>query len=148
MSRVTYKPASRRPGGIAQAVRAVTRDFAEKAKELVAQPTSTWKHQIDFAIDDVSNGDDLTLNVHAVGDNARIYRYVDEGTSVRHAQMTAKFVPKTRVGSLAAGPGAGGLKQVSKQIVKPGIQARGFSGLVADELRPEFTKAIRKAIGG
>ena len=147
MKRMTYKPSSR-PKDLPQRLRAKAIEYAEKAKALAALPTETWDDEIEFAIDDVSDGTNLVFNVHADGENARIYRYVDEGTSVRHAVMTRDFAPKTSVRSLASSRGRGGLAYVDKRVSAPGIQARRFSLVVAETLRSEFSAEIKAILQG
>ena len=148
MKRMTYKPSSR-PKDLPQKLRAKAIEYAEKAKALAALPTETWDDEIEFAIDDVSDGTNLVFNVHASGENARIYRYVDEGTKTpRHAVMTRDFAPKTSVRSLASSRGRGGLAYVNKRISKPGIQARRFSLVVAETLQPEFSAEIKAILQG
>jgi hypothetical protein len=105
--------------------------------------TSTWNHQPDFDVTYLWNGDNLEITVFTQDD---IFRYIDEGTSIRYATMTPDFVPKTTPGSLNSGNGAGGLAYVSRQRPRPGIQARKISELITHNREIKFGQNLDRAV--
>lgn len=133
------------PSSLPEKLRALAHDFARQAQSLALEPTGTWAHTIDFAIDEINEGGNLILNVHATGKNEDIYRAVDEGTEKRYNVMTKNFVPKTSVRSLKSTTGRGGFAYLSV-IALPGIQAREFSAVVAETLQEPFSKAVGKIL--
>ena len=79
-------------------------------------------------------------------DDGKIYGYLDKGTEVRYAQLSADWESKTSVGSFNSGKGAGNVLFIDTNNPKPGIEARGWSDLVVDEELPKFTRNTQKAL--
>ena len=67
-----------------------------------------------------------------------IFRYVDEGTSRRKALLSRDWISKTSPGSTAVGEGAGSVVKVSDDFDFPGIEKRGFTDIIYDEVAPLF----------
>lgn len=139
---------------------AFRREFATQAERIapkihadMKKPTMTWVPPVEFeeqvfvgtraATEADKSGAGIAILV-TTEDNR--YRFVDEGTKVRYATMTKNFIPKTRVKSLKAYKGRGGLLFVNKKKPKPGIKARGFTKIVQRKWRPEFTELMREAM--
>lgn len=125
-------------------VNTVAKQFSVDAKKELLQPTSTWDHSVFFKQKIVTTRSKVTVSVFTE-DN--IYRFLDEGTRVRYATMTPNFSPKTRVRSLKASVGSGGLLYVSRLKPHRGIKARQFVILVKEsqekKLVPLFNNALR-----
>jgi hypothetical protein len=61
--------------------------------------------------------------------------------------MTPDFMPKSRVGSLTANKGRGGVMfGPSKRINRPGIKARNFDKTIATRWRKQFPEHMQRAI--
>ena len=85
-------------------------DLADEAKEQFEKTVATWDDAPEFIIRKNKENRSVTAN----GKAARIYDYVDNGTSVRHALMSPDFKAKTRGGVIGSGPGRGGVVFVSR----------------------------------
>ena len=72
--------------------------------------------------------------------------WLDQGTKVRYATMTPKFVPKTRGGQLNSWKGRGGMLFVNKKRPRPGIKARHFIEALAKKWKQPFADHIAKAV--
>lgn len=128
-------------------LRKVLKDVAKLAKKRMLQPTSTWKHSVDFNVSEpaVVAGD---LKTEVITHDPPYY-FLDEGTKTpRHAAMTEDFSPKTSVRSFKASAGSGGLLFVHRKIQKPGIEARKWTEMTALEYGPILQSAIDQAIAG
>ena len=78
---------------------------------------------------------------------AKVWQYVNKGTSVRHAVMSKGFIPKTRTGQLNSWKGKGKMVFVSKKIKLPGIKARKWDKALSDKWRDKYAAAMQKAMG-
>jgi hypothetical protein len=105
--------------------------------------TGTWSHQPAFNVSYFRDEDHYVVTVTTDDD---IFRYVDEGTSVRYATMTPDFVPKTTPGSLNSGNGAGGVAFVSRKRPRPGIVARKVSELITHNREVKFGQNLDRAV--
>lgn len=101
----------------------VMRDGAETIKHDLQGAVRTWRTPVDFQIALDKRGDTFTMSVFT---DSEIFKFVNDGTSVRYATMTPDFISKTRPGSMQSGRGRGGVAYVNKKIPRPGIQARNF----------------------
>jgi hypothetical protein len=101
--------------------------------------TATWDTKVDFEmLISTTSGSFEVL----VGTDNKIYRYVNDGTSVRHAVMSRDFKAKTTPRVIGSVPGAGGVVFVSKKIKLPGIEARHFD----EEIQKKSLKPYRRAM--
>ena len=92
-------------------------------------------------------------NVKVIGSvwtTDEIYGYLNDGTGVRYATMTSDFLAKTRPGRLAARGGRGGVAYVSRKRPRPGIKARKWDIIIAENrernMSTAFDRAIKKSI--
>ncbi len=80
----------------------------------------------------------------------KVWNWLDEGTTVRHAVMTNPFRPKTRYYHIGSMAGVGRLRFVSRKINRPGIDAREWSYAIMEKneelLFNEVIDAIDKSI--
>lgn len=117
---------------------------AKRAKEQFLEPTSTWNHTPEFTISEptIHNGD-AEISVKTEDGP---YNYLDFGTAVRKAIMTNPFEPKTTPGTFIPSSGVGGMAFVSNNSNKwkPGIEARGWSDMVAQQMDNELYDEIDK----
>lgn len=101
--------------------------------------TQTWRTRPEFTIDK-SDGRRLV----STADD--IYRYLDQGTSVRYATMSGDFAPKTRGGYIGSNAGRGGMVRVSRLHPRPGIQARGFAAAIQKKWDSQMQAIFQRAI--
>lgn len=89
-----------------------------------------------------------TLDTYSaeVGTTDRIYKFINDGTSVRYATMTADFSPKTSPGQLAAVAGSGGLAYVNVFRPHEGIKPRAFDTQVLEKNRRGFSIRFGQAL--
>jgi hypothetical protein len=106
--------------------------------------TSTWEHHPAFMVSRFQWSGDIVQIIVETDDE--IFKYIDEGTSIRYATMTPDFVPKTTPGSLKSGPGAGGLAYVSRKHPRPGIKARKISELITHNREIKFDQNLGRAV--
>ena len=74
--------------------------------------------------------------------DGEIWGFLNNGTDVRHAVMTPEFEAQTRPGFLIGSQGRGGVGFISRDIILPGIEPRGWTGIVSDDLTPRFIRAV------
>jgi hypothetical protein len=122
----------------------VAKQFSVDAKKELLQPTSTWNHSVCFEQKIITTRGKVTVTIFTKDD---IYRFLDQGTKVRYATMTPDFSPKTRVRTLSASSGIGGLSYVSLLKPRRGIEAREFTSVVKEnqerKLVPLFGNALK-----
>lgn len=125
--------------------------------------TDTWKDSPRFGIisDDVINFDSARIDftvyaIDPINENDRIadiYRFIDYGTNIRWAVMTADWISKTKPDYLGSSKGRGipwlrGRKQMMEAgIEEPmnGIEPRNFSSMIFEEYLPTFKYKMSKA---
>jgi len=134
--------------------RAKLRETAEALAPKMAadmkKPTRTWQGDVVFetnvAIGAVAGGKGKSGIAILVTTEDKRYKFVDEGTKVRYATMSPNFRAKTKVNSLTASAGRGGMLFVNKKRPRPGIKARGFTKLVQKKWQPEFEDRMDRAL--
>lgn len=105
--------------------------------------TKTWRNKPVFEIlSDLNPKGPEVL----VGTDSLIYKFLDEGTSVRYALMTDDFQPKTEPGIIGSSSGKGGLVYVDRRRPRPGIKARGFSPIIQKKFQPRFKRLMEQAM--
>jgi hypothetical protein len=107
--------------------------------------TGTWTHNVAFVTEPAHiRGND---GVASVGTDDKPMFWLDVGTKKpRHAVMTKNFVAKTKVRTLKSTAGAGGLAFVSQKILRPGIDARQFTTVIANDITPVLAKNVDAAL--
>ena len=117
---------------------------------------ANWEHKPRFIAKRVG----YTIEVRPTGPNAKIYRYVDEGTrphTIRPRNAPAlsfvwggpgSYVPKTKPIGQFGGPGIvrGGERVYAQEVHHPGTEARDFATIIGLEMAPVLAKAIRDAV--
>lgn len=101
--------------------------------------TQTWNNRPDFTIE--SKPGERT-----VATTSKIYGYLNRGTKVRYALMSADFRPKTRTGYIGSNKGRGGMVFINKKRPRPGIEAREFSKTILEKWRKRFPDQVRRAL--
>jgi len=74
------------------------------------------------------------------------WNWLNEGTRVRHALMSPNWRSKTVPRKVKSRRGRGRLVTVSKKIVRPGIKAREWSGIVQERRKKPFRRRLLKAM--
>lgn len=105
---------------------------------------TTWKHKPTFKARKFITDDSIRVTISATGPNAKIWRFVSGGTSVRRAVMSSKpkWISKTEVGSLKSGRGQGRVVFIGKHINLPGIQARKFTEQIMEKEKAWFSRTM------
>lgn len=130
---------------------AAAADLAPKMTADMAKPTRTWSTPVVFKTEVTVGGargggkGRSGVAIEVTTDDMR-YKFVDLGTKVRYATMSPDFQAKTKVNSLTARRGRGGLLFISKKRPRPGIKARGFTKLVQKKWEPAFKAAMERAM--
>lgn len=134
---------------------------AELRKELTKQGkylleqfqdiVSDWKHKPNFRLQVRIQRNRMTITVFAQGQNADIWKYVDEGTKAHVIRPKGKkplrfkggYVPRTTPIAEYGGLGkATGNWTSAKQVYHPGTKAREFTVTIGDEFQPLFSSVI------
>lgn len=129
------------------AINAGLTETAEAAREMLLEPTATWKTEVEFLIRTPKRG------VRIISTTNQKYIWVDKGTK-EHMIFPRKpggrlffagaFSPKTKPGSLAAGPGASGPPPiVSKGVIHPGTEPRNFTKIVQEEANKLLARNVQ-----
>ncbi|RLC88773.1 MAG: hypothetical protein DRJ03_01610 [Chloroflexi bacterium] len=72
------------------------------------------------------------------------FRWLNEGTRVRHAVMSKDFRPKTRHRTIGSRRGRGGMVFVSRKIRQPGIKAREWTDEIRKRRTPKFRVKVER----
>lgn len=117
---------------------------------------SDWEHKPDFQARMKVDAHQIEVTVKPTGDNAKIWRYVDEGTRphvirprrAKALSFRTGYSARTRAPARAhAGTGRATGEQVSARLVQhPGTEARGFTGDIVAQFQPWFKDALQEAI--
>lgn len=103
------------------------------ALDLANKTTLTWSKRPTFTAKRVRTSAGYTVQIWV---NDQRWLWLDQGTRVRYATMQEGFVAKTKVGVLYSYKGNGQVAYVRTLDPKPGIEARGWSGLIAERVGP------------
>jgi hypothetical protein len=119
------------------------KETGEEIKLDYGKTTKTWRNKPVFEIlSDLNPKGPEVL----VGTDSLIYKFVDEGTSVRYALMTSDFQAKTTPGIIGSKGGRGGVVYVDKRRQRPGIKARKFSPIIQKKFQPRFKRRMEQAM--
>jgi hypothetical protein len=113
------------------------------AKETVTEfekTTETW-NDTDPTFEYELESDGVLIGP-ADDEDGQIWVYLEEGTDVRRALMSEDFEAKTTPGVVGSRAGVGGVVYISPDLELPGIEARGWSKAVGDDLEPKFVADI------
>ncbi len=128
--------------GAAEEIAKTLQKYARLAEEDLEKTTATWDHDIKFEKKVTQRTKKIEIDIFTWSD---IYRFVNDGTSVRFATMSKDFVPKTKPGVLRSSAGQGGVQYVSKQNPRPGIKARNFTKTIAAKYEKQFADDVQSA---
>jgi len=117
--------------------------FGRLIKRDFETTTVNFDHDVNFTIQKRFGTRVASIEV---GTDDRVYEWLNNGTPVRYNVMTSDFVPKTQPGTLSTGPGKGGFSHVDYKHPRPGIQARGWTDIIADRNEDFFVAEITEAI--
>ena len=126
--------------------------YLTKVKASFVSSVRTWDHKpiFDKEVKTIGAWGGMIRVEGTVSTDDDVYRYLNDGTSVRYATMTPNFKAKTRPGRISAGAGAGRVSYVLRSRPKPGIKARKFDEQIAKirqkDLESFFAKAVSQAI--
>jgi hypothetical protein len=109
------------------------------------QTTENWDHQVDFTIESEVSGDKVE---YTIGTDDKIWWWLNDGTSVRYANLSSDYVRHTNPNTLVSGPGAGRMTYVSRKTPHDGIQARNWTEIISDRHQDKFTDKLLKGILG
>lgn len=128
------------------ALRAEGRDI----KKEYEKTTKTWKRKPNFETLIGLTGKDASV---LVGTDSSVYKFVDEGTRIRWALMSADWKSKTKPKKIGSTRGSGrviiaGRRAMQRRNIKPrpGIKAREFSETIRKQRRKKFTRRMVKAM--
>ncbi len=122
-----------------------------QTEKLLDQTWATWKGDKPKSESLIGlTGKDATLLTGPVGSDLAVNKWVwlNEGTRIRWALMSSDWKSKTRPGKLKSGGGRGRVVVAGKRAMKrprPGIQARGWTEIIAKRRRRPFTRAMIQA---
>lgn len=118
---------------------------ALETKKLLEKPIETWvsKPQITYTVLRTADGIEAQI-----GTDDNIYRFLNDGTSIRFAVMSDDWESKTTVNSLDAGPGAGYVVARGGDVdyPRPGIEARNWTIIARNAVIKEFRRGMRNAV--
>jgi hypothetical protein len=108
------------------------------------QFTGTWDHKPAWTKPPLRVSA-LMISAHIyTGD--RIFRFIELGTSVRHAVMSPDFKPKTKPKRVRSVAGVGGKMIVRRSIRMPGIAPREIIPTIMDRRKEKFVAKINGII--
>lgn len=112
--------------------------------------TRTWKHKPEFKEQIHLGAKEASVEISTEDD---IYKFVDQGTSIRWAVMSRDWKSKTRSQVIGSTRGRGraviwGRGAMRKRHIRPrpGIKARKFSKTIVMIRKTGFTKGMQNAI--
>lgn len=146
MKTKVVRPAKFNGAGLTGELVAGVEKLAKDIKKDLQDTTKTWNHQPNFTVDVTSTP--KKIEIDATTDDP-VYTYIDKGTRVRHALMSRDFQAKTQPASggvthLSSRRGRGRVLVVSRNIVRPGIKARGFIKAILQSRQRGLTQRMEK----
>ena len=117
---------------------------------------TNWKHKPKFQGRKTIKTNIIIVTVFPTGPNAKIWRFVDEGTkphiirakNVPLLKFKTGYQPKTlaKPARTVSGGGKSTGPFVSKvQVNHPGSEAREFTKTIAEDIKPEFKRVVENA---
>ena len=143
------RPAKLRVDEIRLALLNELRKEGTEQKRELRKTVATWQGETPKfeTLISLKGGDAVVLTGPTGSDKAvNKWRWLDEGTSARHAVMSKDWRSKTRPGKFSSGTGAGRVAFVSKKIRQPGIEARRWSEELTKKRKHPFTDRIARAM--
>lgn len=122
-----------------KAIDEVFKDTAKRIKADFEKIVSTWKQSPEFYIVKQDSK-------YQIVTPDPVFHYVSRGTRVRYAVMTKDFIPKTQPGVAVGGMGAGKVQFISRKTPRPGIKARHYERMVADDWQRVVPRLVEEAL--
>jgi hypothetical protein len=130
-----------------------------KSHEIVV---ANWEHKPKFQSRKFIRPERIAVNVFPTGENAKIWRFVDEGTrphlmpevtgKLMVFQAGGRYISKTlaKPARTVSGGGkvTGGTKVITmkrKAFTHPGNEPRNFTKQIAEDIQPSYRKEIENA---
>lgn len=130
-----------------RAIRKAQETAGSAGEVMIDRTTATWDTNLKAKAETKGRGGDYVTTLKLSPEKAaEIWHYLDEGTDVRYALMTPDFSPKTRPGALDAVAGTGGVIIVDLDHPRPGIEARGWSKLIAKQIGEILVNETKKEL--
>lgn len=131
-----------------RAIRKAHETAGSAGEVMIDRTTATWNnHNLKAKAETKGRGGDYVTTLKLSPEKAaEIWHYLDEGTDVRYALMTPDFSPKTRPGALDSVAGTGGVIIVDLEHPRPGIEARGWSKLIAEAIGDILVNETKKEL--
>jgi hypothetical protein len=138
------KPARFRDREMYRVIRNAVYRVARRAKTDYERTTRTWDMHPKFElVTSITKGGPTFL----LGTDDKIYKFIDEGTSVRYAHMPPDYVQKTVPGLLTSFPGGSSKRRwIDVSDPQPGIAPRGFSEMIHAKYEKVFPREMEKAM--
>lgn len=155
----------RKQKAIRKEVRIEARDTARDLANWLTIAVREWTHKPRFAGRVTIQPDFIEVKVDVAGSAKKIFQYVDQGTGTWGPKKAPYPIrPKTPGGMLAFQTGYSARTAVgakinvgtgekfgtfvtTPEVMHPGIQPRGFTKKVLEELNPDFVTRMSEAIG-
>jgi hypothetical protein len=124
------------------------RKVGTQIKQEYEKTFETWsnKPKAEYTISLTGGGPTVVAGVGGNDKAAKHWRYLNEGTSVRHAVMSSDWKSKTVPNIIGSFGGQGEVVFISRKINLPGIEARNWDKLIAKEMQPRFKRAMEQTM--
>lgn len=133
-------------------LRKALHDTGEGVQKDLERTVATWKHKVPFGI--LTGKSDVTI--FPQGENAKIFKFVDEGTKPhtiapkkgKVLKFGSTYKPKTApnvIGSKSGGS-SGSTVFTQKPVQHPGTEPRDFRKIIVKKWEPKFKKMVDDAI--
>lgn len=139
------KPAKFNRNAFVNAFKREAEMVADDMRADFEKTTKTWKPQDAPVFEKIIQVGKESVQVF-VGTDSRIYNYVNNGTSVRYAQMSKDYSPKTKVGVIGSTAGSGRMIRIDTNNPRPGIKARKFDEAIQKLWSKRFKDCMVKAM--
>jgi hypothetical protein len=110
----------------------------------------TWSNRPEHKsiIDCTPQTKDVAVAFGVTGDEDAVnhWKFLNEGTKVRHAVMSKDWKSKSSYMHIGASQGQGRMVIVNKKINLPGIKARKFDEAISERWSPRWKNVILKAM--
>jgi len=118
--------------------------------------TANWKHQVDFQARKFLTANRTWLNVFPAGPNKKIWIWVSKGTEGPYPipksgpgflAFKTGYKPKTKAPGKFGGPGifTGSTVMGVMQVQHPGIEAREFEKIIAEDEKDWYNRTMENA---
>ena len=117
-------------------LKAELRREGEIVQRAFERTVKTWDTPVEFKIERMGMSSD-GFYVEVTTDS-EIYRFINDGTSIRYATMPKGYRPKSQVRVIGSRSGGGEPLFINKKVPRPGIVAREYVDEIANRRAPYF----------